>query len=317
VHSSLFRRFAPLVLLVALLATACGSTTSNAATANGHDISASSITDELKIIKCNPAYQQALEQSYGGKLDGASEGTFNNDFVSQLLSVRVYYQLLEDRLATDHVAITRDDETKASATTDQQLSSLGKDGSKCIDTAYKAKLVHQEALIEVASTQAGKAGAAGVQVACVSHILVKTKAEADALKKQLDGGADFATLAKASSIDDGSKPAGGDLGCKPKDTYVPEFEQAAWSIPIGKVSDPVQTQFGFHLILVRARRAALPEDAAGDSSQQALNTYLLDVVCGKTAKVSINPTYGTWDTSPCKDSAGLAKVTPPAKPETK
>jgi len=303
------------VLLVALLGAACGTTAANAATVNGHDISASSVTDELKTIRGKSCYASALEQSYGGKLKGTGDGTFNATFVAQLLSVRVYYSLLEDRLKAEGVKITSSDVTDATKATDEQLGSVCPKVTFPAD--YKAKLVHQEALIEVASSQAGKDYLANLQIACVSHILVKTKAEADALKQQLDGGADFATLAKASSTDTGSKDQGGDLGCKPQGTYVAEFDKAAFTLPIGKVSDPVKTQFGYHLILVRSRRAGTAEDVTSDSSQTALNQFLLDVVCGKKAKVSITPSYGTWDTSSCKGAAGLAKVKPPAKPAAK
>jgi len=314
-RSPLLRRLAPLVLLVALLGAACGTTAANAATVNGHDISASSVTDELKIIRGKSCYQSALEQSYGGKLSGTGEGTFGSTFVAQLLSVRVYYALLEDRLKSEGVSITPTALSDATKATNDQLSSVCPKTTFPAD--YKAKLVHQEALIEVSSSQAGKDYLAKLQIACVSHILVKTKAEADALKSQLDGGAEFATLAKASSTDTGSKDQGGDLGCKPQGTYVTEFDKAVFTLPVGKVSDPIKTQFGYHLILVRSRRPGTEADVTSDSSQTALNQFLLDVVCGKAAKVSITPSFGTWDTSACKDSAGLAKVKPPAKPATK
>jgi len=75
-------------------------------------------------------------------------------------------------------------------------------------------------------------------------------AKAQDLKKQLDAGADFATLAKANSDDTSNAGNGGSLGSFSHGRMVPEFDKAAFSAPIGKVTDPVKTQFGYHLILV-------------------------------------------------------------------
>jgi len=75
------------------------------------------------------------------------------------------------------------------------------------------------------------------------------------LKKKLDAGGDFAALAKSESDDTGSGAMGGDLGAFGRGQMVPEFENAAFSQPIGKVSDPVRSAFGYHLILVESRDA--------------------------------------------------------------
>jgi hypothetical protein len=305
------------VLLVAIAATACDTTSSNAATVNGHEISTTSITDELKIIRCNPTYRGALEQSYGGQLAGASEGTFNTKFVSQLLGIRVYYSLLQDRLDHLGVKITSADLANARTATDQQLGQLGSGGTKCFPSSYRNKLVQQEALIEVAQNEAGRTFLQNLEIACASHILVKTKAEADALKAQLDAGADFATLAKANSTDTGSKDQGGDLGCQPKGTFVAAFDAALFSLSLNKVSSPVKTEFGYHLILVRERRPGTAADVTSDTAQQALNQFLLTAVCGSSAHVWVTPSYGTWNRSSCASKAGLARVDPPAKPATK
>lgn len=86
------------------------------------------------------------------------------------------------------------------------------------------------------------------------HILVKTEAEANDLKQQIEGGTDFGDLAKQhSSCPSGAK--GGDLGEFSQGQMVPEFDQVVFSdLPIGQVSEPVQTQFGYHLLEVQARQ---------------------------------------------------------------
>jgi peptidyl-prolyl cis-trans isomerase C len=90
------------------------------------------------------------------------------------------------------------------------------------------------------------------------HILVDTEEEAKALKKQLDNGADFAELAKEHSKDPGSKNDGGNLGYFSHGQMVPQFEAAAFKLKKGEVSEPVKTQFGWHLIKLEDRRTKQP-----------------------------------------------------------
>jgi parvulin-like peptidyl-prolyl isomerase len=86
-----------------------------------------------------------------------------------------------------------------------------------------------------------------------SHILVENESKANELKKQIDGGYDFARVAKKHSKCP-SRESGGDLGFFGKGMMVKEFEDAAFSLDIGQVSEPVKTQFGYHLILVTEKK---------------------------------------------------------------
>ncbi len=90
--------------------------------------------------------------------------------------------------------------------------------------------------------------------ASARHILVKTEEQANDLKQQIADGADFGELAKEhSSCPSGS--SGGDLGTFEKGAMVPEFDEVVFSdFPIGECSAPVQTQFGYHLLEVQARK---------------------------------------------------------------
>jgi peptidyl-prolyl cis-trans isomerase C len=96
--------------------------------------------------------------------------------------------------------------------------------------------------------------AAGEQEVHARHILVPTEDEAKAILAQLKGGADFATLAKEKSKDPGAAE-GGDLGYFTKDQMVPEFAEVAFKLDKGQISDPVKTQFGWHIIKVEDKRA--------------------------------------------------------------
>ena len=86
-----------------------------------------------------------------------------------------------------------------------------------------------------------------------SHILVDSKSQADELKARIDKGESFETLAKLySKCPSGEQ--GGDLGYFSRGQMVKSFEDAAFSLPVGAVSEPVRTQFGWHLIKVYAKR---------------------------------------------------------------
>jgi len=105
------------------------------------------------------------------------------------------------------------------------------------------------------------------------HILVKTEDEAKAIIKELEGGADFVELAKSKSTGP-SGPSGGDLGFFGTGRMVPAFEKAAFALEKGAYTkEPVQTQFGFHVIKVdEVRNKPLPtfEQAKGQLRQLML-----------------------------------------------
>lgn len=91
------------------------------------------------------------------------------------------------------------------------------------------------------------------------HILVKTKEEAMAIIKDLDGGKKFEDIAKEKSTDPGSGANGGDLGYFGQGQMVPEFEKAAFALEPGTYTkEPVQSQFGFHIIKLEDKRQKQP-----------------------------------------------------------
>lgn len=89
------------------------------------------------------------------------------------------------------------------------------------------------------------------------HILLETREDADAVATELKGGADFAELAKSRSKGPSSSK-GGDLGFFKRGDMVPEFSEAAFALDVGGMSEPVQTQFGWHIIKVEERRQGEP-----------------------------------------------------------
>lgn len=91
---------------------------------------------------------------------------------------------------------------------------------------------------------------------CARHILVETEDAANDLLSQINDGADFAELASANSIDPSGASNGGDLGCFGRGMMVPPFEEAAFTAETDQPVGPVQSQFGYHLILVYDKQEA-------------------------------------------------------------
>ncbi len=103
----------------------------------------------------------------------------------------------------------------------------------------------------------------------VRHILIKVdqggadpkadaaaKAKAENILKQIKAGGNFAELAKANSDDPGSKDQGGELGFLKRGATVPEFDQAAFTLPVGQTSDLIKTKFGYHILQVEEKQTA-------------------------------------------------------------
>lgn len=118
-----------------------------------------------------------------------------------------------------------------------------------------------------------------------SHILVATEGEALSIIKELNAGADFATLAKEKSTDSGSKDSGGDLSYFTRGQMVSEFEDAAFSQKVDTWSQtPVKSKFGYHIILVvdhkeavvpdfEKVKAKVNEDAIANAKNQKISSY--------------------------------------------
>jgi peptidyl-prolyl cis-trans isomerase C len=100
---------------------------------------------------------------------------------------------------------------------------------------------------------------AGQEEVRARHILVQGEDEAKAILEQLKKGADFATLAKEKSKDPGAAE-GGDLGYFTKDQMVPEFADVAFKMYPGQLSNPVKTQFGWHIIKLEDKRTKQPPE---------------------------------------------------------
>jgi len=142
------------------------------------------------------------------------------------------------------------------------METLLQQEGKAALTPDAMKKVYDEAVKQMGNEQEVRA----------RHILVPTEDEAKAVLAEVKKGTDFAELARQKSKDPGAAAEGGDLGYFGKEQMVPEFAEVAFKLDKGQVSDPVKTQFGWHIIKVEDKRTKpVPEF---DKVKDQIETYV-------------------------------------------
>jgi peptidyl-prolyl cis-trans isomerase C len=180
------------------------------------------------------------EEELGQSLAQMDPATRKDNVLSFLIDMKIVSKAAEDK------KIENTDEFKKRLTFTRNrllMDSLLASEGKAATTDEAMKKVYDEATKQIT----------GEQEVHARHILVETEDEAKAIKAELDKGADFAELAKKKSKDPGASD-GGDLGFFTKEQMVPEFSKVAFSLEPGKISDPVKSQFGWHIIKVEEKR---------------------------------------------------------------
>ncbi|HEX2043072.1 MAG TPA: peptidylprolyl isomerase [Acidimicrobiales bacterium] len=308
----------------ALLAAGCGSVSSYAATVDGTRISKAELEEELRDIAANDQYLKYIES----QVQVRSSGVFDAAFTARVLTQQIVYELVHQDLERRKITLTRADLDAGRQSAAQRMG--GEEILNGFDPEYQETLARRAAEVTVLSfvlleqgppDQAAKAYYDShpdeFAQACVNHILVATKEEGDQVKGRLDAGEPFAEVAKQVSRDSGSAPQGGELGCFTRDNQlVAEFAQAMFTQPVGQVGPPVQTQYGFHLILVKSRDvppydqvAAAARDKAVAAGQEKLANWFNGVI--EKAEVDVNPQYGRFE-----KKGGDSQVVPPQAPTT-
>src|ERR1700743_309014 len=180
------------------------------------------------------------EEELRPTLDKMDPATKQANLLSFLIDMKLVDKAAEDKKGADS------DEFKkrlAFARDRLLMDTLLANEGKAATTDEAMKKVYDDAAKQITSEQEVHA----------RHILVETEDEAKEVEKELKAGADFAELAKKKSKDPGASD-GGDLGFFTKDQMVPEFSAVAFSLQPGQISDPVKTQFGWHIIKVEEKR---------------------------------------------------------------
>jgi peptidyl-prolyl cis-trans isomerase C len=198
------------------------------------------------------------EEELGPSLQQMDPAARKDNVLSFLIDMKIVAKAAEDKKVENS-----DDFKKRLAFARNRLlmdSLLATEG-KSATTDDAMKKVYEEAAKQITGEQEVRA----------RHILVETEDEAKAIKAELDKGADFAELAKKKSKDPGASD-GGDLGFFTKEQMVPEFSAVAFSLEPGKISDPVKSQFGWHIIQVEEKRNRKAPDF--DQVKGQIETYV-------------------------------------------
>jgi peptidyl-prolyl cis-trans isomerase C len=230
------------VLLVLPLATACSKKSSEAPAASGPD----PVIARVNGVDVKQSDLALAEEDVGADMQTVSPDAKRDHLISYLADIIMVTQAADKKNVADNPDFKRrlaflrnkllmgyelQEETKA-AITDEALRQTYEDAVKSVG---------------------------GQEEVHARHILVEKEDEAKAILEQLKGGADFATLAKEKSKDPGAAE-GGDLGYFSKEQMVPEFAEVAFKMYPGQLSNPVKTQFGWHIIKLEDKRTKQPPE---------------------------------------------------------
>jgi parvulin-like peptidyl-prolyl cis-trans isomerase-like protein len=289
---ALVAALAVLALIGGFIAYRSNGSGAPAFTVNGHSVSQSDVDDELRALANNAAFASVIRQQQSAPLS-SHPGSISSNYAALWVTFRVSQVFVDDTVTRRHLTVTGADRAAGQALAAQFLGSP--QVVRSLPSSFRGALEARFARIAVVRrllvTQRSAQLTAAALAACpshrfVAHILVASLADAQAVQAQLAAGADFATLAGQRSIDRVSGAQGGELGCLDSQSFVAAFQQVAQTQPIGVVSDPVQSQFGFHLVLVR------DQPSAPDLANLALSEVL---GLARGAGVTVDPRYGSWD----------------------
>jgi parvulin-like peptidyl-prolyl isomerase len=308
------------VVLVAAVAASCSSARPAALTVDGSDISRDSIDEQLGAIADNPGLKEEI---------ASTDGTIKSSGSTIWLTHVVTQEVVDREVQRRGIKVTPQDRRAGQA---EAANFFGAQAFAAFSKWFRDQAVdefsRQEALLRATGTpptdaevRAAYATAiAQLRQQCpsgrfVSHILVPTQQLAAGLAAQIRAGASFEQIASQQSTDSTTARDGGALGCIDGQQLVPAFQQAADTLPLNQVSAPVQTQFGWHLILVRdtipfellENGLRLRLEQQSPAAERRLNARVA------RADVDVDPRYGRWEV---RDGRGTV-VPPPGAPRAR
>jgi parvulin-like peptidyl-prolyl isomerase len=289
------------VVVVAAAGAGCASVRPAALTVNGEELSRSSVDEELEAIADNPGLADRIT---------SSEGTIKSSGGAIWLTQLAQQQVVDREVRRRDLNVTAGDREAGQARGEAFFGAeVFAAFPKWFRDRVTARYSRQQALLRDLGTaptdadvQAEYATAiAELRSQCpsgrfVSHILVPSQQLAAGLAAQVRAGTSFEQLASQQSSDSASARNGGALGCIDGQQLVPAFQQTAAALPLNQVSAPVQTQFGWHVILVRDTIPFELLEAAlrlrVEQQNPAAQRELGELVA--RADVDVDPRYGRW-----------------------
>lgn len=271
-----------------LLASACGAT-------RGDDVAAASLTfddDDTREVSSED-YNAVLDSINASErfVESAFSGEIPFGFEASVLSGMIVERAIDQLLVEEGLEVPEGE-------VEDRLDGLLVDVNTLMGDEEIGGEVFEELapyLDSLANLQAKQGvlvdklteGEEIPQIPCASHILVAELAESEDLLDQLNNGGDFAALATELSLDPGSGELGGSLGCSDPALYVDEFRIAIEGGVEGELMGPIETQYGYHIIVIDGY-----ED--GESNGLTLLSDAITALLGSTTVV-VDPVIGTWD----------------------
>jgi peptidyl-prolyl cis-trans isomerase C len=255
------RKLAPLalasvatLLLVPLLA-GCSKNSSNEVAAAGAD----TVIARVNGIDIKQSDLALAEEDVGAEMQGSPPDAKREQLIAYLADVIMVTQEAEKKKIAENPDFKR------------RLAFLRNKLLMGFELQEEAKAAVSENGMQQTYQDAVKS-MAGQEEVRARHILVESEDEAKTILTELKGGADFATLAKEKSKDPGAAQ-GGDLGYFSKEQMVPEFADVAFKMYAGQLSNPVKTQFGWHVIKVEDKRVR--EAPEFDKVKDQIESYMM------------------------------------------
>lgn len=264
-----------LITLAALLLTACGGGSDDipadaVAMVNGSPISRTTYENTLALMKMN--YEMEMGPGFFDEPDNVEGLTLLDTIKEQVLERLIFTEIILQDAVEQGIELEEEEfnqtmemfmgfiEEDEALNTFMAQNNIGEDYFREEMRKELLMMEYQEHFmshINITEEDArefydNNPEMFAIDQVSASHILVDEEALALELKTQLDQGADFGELAMTHSTCP-SAVQGGDLGTFGRGQMVPEFESAAFSMEVGTISDPVQTQFGWHIILLTDR----------------------------------------------------------------
>jgi len=233
----------------------------------------------LALSACNNGSDIVVETKAGNITKDELYNEMKERFGKDVLRDLVHEKVLSKKFKVTDKEIDKEIENLKEMYGVQYDLAVQQNGEEAIRNMVKLDLLRQKAAMEdikVSDEELKKYYNEYKPKVKASHILVDDEKTAKEIKAKLEKGEDFAKLAKEYSKDTASAQNGGDLGWFGPGKMVEEFEKAAYALKVGEVSDPVKTQFGYHIIKVTDKEEKKSFDEMKEEMEYEVKKSKLD-----------------------------------------
>jgi parvulin-like peptidyl-prolyl isomerase len=316
------------IAALSVAAAGCSAVRPAALSVNGDDISQSSVDRELSAIADNSGLRQRVS---------ATDGTIRSSGAAVWLTQLVAQEVVDREVARRRITVTPSDRQLGQTQAESFFGGFDVFARfpKWFRDRVTERFARQQALFREIGTPATdndvltayNTTITRLQAQCpsgrfVQHILAPTREQAVNIAIEIAGGSSFEDVARRRSTDDVSGADGGELGCLDGQQFTPPFAQAASTTPLDRVSAPVQTEFGWHLVLVRntVPFAVLEPALRQQLAQENPDAQRRLIALVSRADVDVDPRYGRWvvrgGRGTVEPPRGAQRLTPPSAPAT-